>query len=103
MAWFGEGGFLLEPCAGLIFLSSPQQNHVCSLLPGAGITRNILLGKSKHFSLEKCAQVTGGFSGEFGDRSVFHVLSLDRRKGTLTCASLIPKYFRKPGRCKEYL
>jgi len=37
-----------------------------------------------------------GFLGEVCDRRDFHVLSLDVRKGTLTCAAPMPKYFRKP-------
>lgn len=100
VALFGENSFSSEPCAVLMFLSS-QPNYVCRLVQGP---QGAFFGvKSKHFPLEKRTQVTVGFLGEVLDRRDFRVLSLDVRKGTFTCASLITKYFRKPERWEEYL
>lgn len=77
---FGEGSFPLEPCTVLKLLSSPLWSclHFAAC---AGITRSILLFKSKHSCLDECPQVIGGFCFEVGDRRIFQVLSLDMKKG----------------------
>lgn len=61
------------------------------------------MGKSKQLPLEKCTQVAVGLLVEVCDRRDFHVLSLDMRKRTLTCALLDTKIFQKAGEGEEYL